>query len=317
MANGNFIISLDFELHWGGVEKWDIQKKTNYFLESRKSIPEVLDLFETNNIQATWATVGLLFGKNKKQLEKFSPKLKPTYLNKKLSYYNYFSNIGNNENEDPFHYGGNLINQIVKTEGQELACHTFSHFYCNEKGQTIEQFDQDLKSAQLIAKENYGITLKSLVFPRNQFNRDYLDVAINNGIRVVRSNPNVWFWKNTSKKVAPFLRAIDTLIPISKHLSFDDLDTYNNLKILPASRFFRPYKNSESIIQTIKMFRIKNEMSHAAKYNKNYHLWWHPHNFGENINENIAQLNDIIKHFQILNNRYNFVSTNMINFANK
>ena len=24
---GKFIISLDFELHWGGVEKWDVDKK--------------------------------------------------------------------------------------------------------------------------------------------------------------------------------------------------------------------------------------------------------------------------------------------------
>ena len=314
MANGHFIISLDFELHWGGVEKWDIQKKTNYFLESRKSIPEVLNLFENNNIQATWATVGLLFGKNKKQLEKISPKLKPTYLNKKLSYYNYFSQIGNNEEEDPFHYGGKLINQIVKTKGQELACHTFSHFYCNEKGQTIEQFDQDLKVAQIVSKENFNIKLKSLVFPRNQINNNYLDVAINNGFKIVRSNPNVWFWQRKFGLLNPIFRAIDTLFAISSSLCFDKIYNYKSLVVLPASRFFRPFKNSEKILQNLKIRRIKKEMYFAAKNNLNYHLWWHPHNFGEDVSKNINQLKDIIHYFKYLREKYNFTSTNMIHF---
>jgi len=317
MSSGKFIISLDFEIHWGGVEKWDIKKKSNYFQESRKSIPIVLKIFEENKIRATWATVGFLFATHKEQLEKLQPKLRPNYLNKNLLYYDHFSEIGNSEVEDPFHYAPSLIKEIIKTEGQEIASHTFSHYYCNERGQTAEQFDQDLKAAQTIAKNNFNITLRSLVFPRNQFNRDYLDVAINNGIRVVRSNPNVWFWKNSFGKVTPLLRAFDTLIPISKHLSFDNLETHNNLKILPASRFFRPYKNSETSIQRMKMVRIKNEMSYAAKNNKNYHLWWHPHNFGENVSENIAQLKDIIKHFHILKNRYDFISSNMIDFADK
>ena len=86
---------------------------------------------------------------------------------------------------------------INKTKGQELACHTYSHYYCNEEGQTIQQFDEDLKSAQIISKKNFNVELKSLVFPRNQINKDYLDIVINNGFKVVRSNPNVWFWQKS------------------------------------------------------------------------------------------------------------------------
>lgn len=56
---------------------------------------------------------------------------------------------------------------------------------------------------------------------------------------------------------------------------------------IPASRFFRPFKNNEKIIQRLKLNRIKNEMTFAAKKGRNYHLWWHPHNFGENIIEKI------------------------------
>tara|TARA_B100000963_G_scaffold121937_1_gene106344 strand:+ start:27043 stop:27999 length:957 start_codon:yes stop_codon:yes gene_type:complete len=313
--HGNLIISLDFEIRWGAAEKWDIEKKRKYFIDSRKSISEVLKIFSENNICATWATVGFLFAENKEQLIRYSPELKPTYLNSKLCYYDYFSAIGNNEYEDPLHYAGNIIKQIINTEGQELGTHTFSHYYCNEKGQTARQFDQDLKAAQKIAKKNFNVNLKSLVFPRNQFNRKYLDIAIDNGIKVVRTNPDVWFWKkNNFAFLNPVFRGIDTIIPISSSLTFDFISKYKSLSLLPSSRFFRPYKFSEICLQNLKIDRIKKEMYFAAKNKLNYHLWWHPHNFGENVNKNLMQLKEIIVYFKYLQKKYSFRSSNMINF---
>ena len=316
--SGKFIISLDFELHWGGAEKWDLSHKRNYFLNTRKSIPEVLKIFRENSIQVTWATVGFLFAKSKKQLLDFSPELKPTYDDQKLSSYNYFDQVGENEDKDPFHFGYSLIQQILDTPLQELASHTFSHYYCNEPGQTSEQFKADLTAAQEIANENFGQTLKSLVFPRNQYNVNYLKLAQEQNVRVIRSNPEVWFWKNTTGKFIPIVRAMDTLISVSKPLSFDSriLKNKDMITELPASRFFRPYKNSEEVIQGLKMSRIKNEMTFAAKNNLDYHLWWHPHNFGENVTKNILQLKEIIKHYSVLNDKYGFQSALMRDYEN-
>lgn len=312
---GKFIISLDFELRWGGAEKWELTKYKNYFLTTRGTIPIVLDLFEKRKIKSTWATVGFLFAKSKKQLIEFSPLLKPTYDNKNLNYYEYFKNIGDNEKEDPLHFAGSLIEQIIQTEGQELGTHTFSHYYCNEKGQNIKQFEADLIAVQNIAKENYHIELKSLVFPRNQYNVSYLNVARANGIEVVRSNPNVWFWKNTHGKVSPLFRAMDTLIPISDSVCFGEKDIKRTRIIeLPASRFLRPYSSKEKAIQTLKINRIKNEMQYAAKNNLNYHLWWHPHNFGNFPMENVQQLKDILDHYQYLNEKYGFESVCMCDY---
>ncbi len=238
MKNGKFVISLDFELHWGGVEKWDIESKRKYFADTVKFIPQLLNLFEENRIKATWATVGFLFANDKKQIIDFSPKIRPTYEKEELSYYNIIPSIGEDEKSDPFHYAPSLIDSILKTPGQELASHTFTHYYCNEPGQTVEQFDADLKAAQQIAQENFGVALKSLVLPRNQFNEAYLEVAHKNGIRVVRSNPNVWFWNNDYDKLSPLLRAADTLLSISKSLSFDEVKEQKGVILLPASRFF-------------------------------------------------------------------------------
>ena len=309
--DGKFVISLDFELHWGGVEKWNIEDKKKYFQDTVEFIPELLQLFESYQVKVTWATVGFLFAKDKEQLINYSPTLKPTYNQKELSYYNIISSIGKDEKSDPLHFAPSLIDLILKTPGQELASHTFTHYYCNEPGQTVEQFDADLKAAQAIAQENFGVTLKSLVLPRNQFNEAYLEVAHKNGIRVLRSNPDVWFWNGDYRRMSPLLRAIDTLVPLSKSLSFKEVKEQKGVVLLPASRFFRTYKYNERIIQRIKKNRIKREMTYAAKQGNIYHLWWHPHNLADDIAMNRKQLIEILDHFKVLKSKYNFTSLNM------
>lgn len=313
METGKFIISLDFELHWGAPEKWNLNTKENCFDETRRSIPKVLALFKEYNIHATWATVGFLFAKSKAQAEAFFPLKKPSYSNQNLNYYNLFAQglVGENEDDDPYHFAPSLIQKIIDTPGQEMATHTFSHYYCNENGQSIEEFELDLKAAQNIAKENFQIELQSIVFPRNQFNEKYLSIAKKNGIKVVRSNPNVWFWKSNSK-IIPLFRALDTLTPISTRLTFQIPVVRDGLLQLPASRFFRPYSKKEEIIQNVKINRIKNEMTEAARNNRGFHLWWHPHNFGDDVEQNMKNLEEILKHFKKLNSKFGFESKTMI-----
>lgn len=318
MKNGSFIISLDFELHWGGVELWDINKRKEYFLNTRAIILEMLQLFNEYNIRATWATVGFLFGSTREEISSFFPELQPSYHNQELNYYNLFKKnlVGAGEEEDPFHYGASLIEKILGFPGQELASHTFSHYYCNEKGQTQEQFNDDLKASQKIAVAKFNKKLSSLVFPRNQYNEWYLQVLGGNSYTVVRTNPDVWFWK-IKHKFIPLVRAVDTLFSVSERLSYTTsaIKTENGVVLLPASRFFRPYDSREKGIQNLKMRRIKNEMTKAARRGEHYHLWWHPHNFGYYPKENLKQLRAILEHYKNLNVKFGFVSKNMGDFA--
>ena len=315
MKKGTFIISLDFELHWGVADIWNLNDRLDYFDTTRKSIPLVLDLFTKYKIHATWATVGYLFAKNKEQLLTFFPEELPTYVNQKLSNFTLFeeNKVGEDEENDPYHFAPSLIELILKTPHQDLGTHTFSHYYCNEEGQTIRQFDLDLQAAQKIAKHNFGVTLQSLVFPRNQFNSKYIAIAKKNSIKVVRSNPDVWFWK-VKNKAAALVRAYDTLFPISKTLTFDDKNIVSHKSVLslPASRFLRPYNKAEALIQKIKVNRIKSEMLFAAINKRNYHLWWHPHNFGYSLTENMEMLTEIVSYYEELNLKYCFTSKSMI-----
>lgn len=310
MKPGNLIISLDFELHWGAAERWNLELMKPYFDNTRRIIPLMLQLFEANNIKVTWATVGFLFAKNREQLLEFLPQEKPAYVDPMFNSYNLFhkNKVGECEASDPYHFGYSLIKKILNTEAQELASHTFSHYYCNEPGQNVQRFEEDLNAAQKISRQNFGIELRSLAFPKNQFNARYLTTAYNAGIKIVRSNPDVSFWQ-VRKKYNPLLRAADTLFPISKPLSFRfSPNDHESPILLPASRFLRPYSHKERWIQFLKFRRVKAEMSYAAKTGRSYHLWWHPHNFGHYPNENMEYLAAIIKHYKYLEGRYGFAS---------
>lgn len=312
---GSFIISFDFELHWGSIEKGDLSNKAEYFKNTRLAIPRVLGLFQERGIRATWATVGMLFASNRKQLEAYLPKVRPLYENApELSYYSMFEEdkIGVDEVSDPFHFAGSLVKKIIETPGQDLGTHTFSHYYCNEPGQTIEQFQADLDAAQNIARDLYGCSLHSLVLPKNQYNANYNEAAYRAGIKVIRTNPDVWFWKKSVPLFA-LARAMDTLFPIGPSLSFDELElTKEGVLLLPASRFFRPYMHNETMIRSRRLKRIKSEMLYAAQNNSHYHLWRHPHNFGHAVEENMAELIEILDYFDVLKTQYGFQSHHMM-----
>lgn len=315
--NGIFNISLDFELHWGGVEKWQIDildskserssldNYNKYFINARRVIPQILQLFEKYEIHTTWAAVGMLLANSKAHLFEHAPIHKPTYKDKKLSAYDYIEKvgIGDDEDKDPFHYAPSIIKKIIATPNQELGTHTFAHYYCNEEGQTIEQFKEDLTAAKRMAK-SYQIDLKSMVFPRNQFNDRYLEICFQEGITSVRSNPPDWFWHIESTQHESLWkrlnRGLDAYFPIGKKntYSLGKLSVKKGFPIcLPASRLLRPYRPGEYFLNDLKLARIKSEMERAAKSGEVYHIWWHPHNFGNYSVQNLAGLEQILQHY--------------------
>lgn len=311
---GQFVISLDFELLWG---VWDVTTKEKYgenIIGVKQVIPRLLSLFEVYNIKATFATVGFLFSKNKKELLAHKPEIIPTYSKETYNVYKKeLPLIGNDETDDPYHFGYSFF-EMLKNSPHEIGTHTYSHYYCLEEGQTAEQFNADLKASVRIA-EKEGVTLKSFVFPRNQVNEKYLPLIHSNSITVYRGNPTSWIYKsrNFSAEIffIRFCRLLDTYLPISGYNSHvinkADAAPVN----IPASRFLKPYVPSLRLLEHLRMWRIKKEMKIAAKRNQLYHLWWHPHNFGRNLEENIYFLSSLFEHYKKLNKQYGFTNLTM------
>ena len=65
------------------------------------------------------------------------------------------------------------------------------------------------------------------------------------------------------------------------------------------------------ILEELKLRRIKNSMTYAAKNNLLYHLWWHPHNFGQNTYRNMETLKSVLEHYRKLNLQFGFKSVTM------
>jgi len=319
MNKGAFVISLDFELMWGVRDKRSIESYGDNIKAVHEIVPRLLDLFSQSKVGATWATVGFLFCENREEMQQFSPGLIPSYTLSNLNPYPAIDHIGFNDEDDRYHYAHQLVNLIRETKYQELASHTFSHFYCLEEGQNSEVFAEDLKAAQSIARKR-GSELKSLVFPRNQFNKPYLEVCKNHGITTYRGNQEHWLYRARNKEgESQFRRAIrllDAYINISGHNCHNIIQTKHELVNIPASRFLRPASSKLKALESLRLNRILKDMEHAAKNNLVYHLWWHPHNFGSNTEANFSFLQRILMKYQELHLQYGFQSKTMASFTN-
>ena len=314
---GLFVISLDFELHWGVRDHRSVTDYRANLLGVRQAIPKMLELFRAHDVHATWATVGLLFFDNKQELEANLPARLPAYDDANLSPYPELERIGASEEADPFHYGASLLRQIQATPGQEIATHTFGHYFCLEKGQTVEDFEADLMAAKRAA-QRFGVELKSLVFPRNQFNREYLDACRRAGILAYRGNQRSSLYaasdtisdKSKPKRAA---RLVDAYLPLTggHARSLSEIAQRGEPYDIPASRFLRPYSPALAGFEGLRLARIEREMADAARRGLVYHLWWHPHNFGAHVEENCAALARLLRRFDALHREHGIESRAM------
>jgi Polysaccharide deacetylase len=312
-----FVISLDFELYWGVRDSVSLEQYGANLIGARHAIPEMLDRFARNGVHATCATVGFLFFDDKDELLAHLPSLKPGYRNKALSPYDYVFRIGPNERKDPYHYGLSLIQRILQYPDQEIGAHTFSHYYCLEEGQTLDEFRADLDAAQATARR-LGIELRSLVFPRNQWRPDYLAVCAETGFGAFRSNETAWMYRAQANEKKRYLkravRLADGYVNLAGHHTRTPLRDPNGVIDIPSSHFLRPFSQRLSRLVPLQLHRIRQSMEHAAKNNLIYHLWWHPHNFGSNLRENLNTLDLILGYFRRLSDEYGMVSRSMGEF---
>jgi hypothetical protein len=292
------VVSLDFELLWGTRDFVSFESYRENLLGVRTVVPRLLELFSQYKIQATWATVGMLFFDDREELLAALPRVRPSYEH---SPYLALERLGRNESEDPFHFGWSLLEQIRDAGDQEIASHTFSHYYCLEPGQDAETFRADLAAA-LGAAERRGITLESLVFPCNQVERDYLPLCAEQGVKAYRGLPRSRLYPpravaHAGSSGRRALRLADAYVPLSRD-STHHLDRGAALpRNVPASRFLRPYAPRLRHLDPMRVRRIGGELSHAADTGGVYHLWWHPHNFGVHTSENIDLLARILDRF--------------------
>jgi peptidoglycan/xylan/chitin deacetylase (PgdA/CDA1 family) len=320
---GIFTISLDFELHWGVFDKRGREERRRCYDNTLRLIPQMLELFAKHNAHVTWASVGSLFVRDVEEWNTYRPTIEPRYSDPKYSPYNWVASNGLSNDKAWAHFAPDLIGLIPQYPGQELGTHTFAHYYCMEPQNYPEAFAADLDAANQVA-EKFDAKMLSLVFPRNQFNADYLKICYDKGIRTVRSNPDNWFWTPVPDGGGSLIRKVfrtgDGYIQMGKRTSY----SLNSIKHtegeplqLPASRLLRSWSPKYKFANTLRLRRILQEMRSAAQNNECYHLWWHPENFGDYPGQNMHDLKIILDEYDVLKSKYGMTSWNMGEFIGR
>jgi peptidoglycan/xylan/chitin deacetylase (PgdA/CDA1 family) len=316
---GALVLSLDFELHWGVRDHTaaDGPYRRN-LLAVWEVVPRTLELFAEFGVQGTWATVGMLFARDRAERERFSPAVRPTYARRELD--PYLEATGEGEADDPLHYASSLVGRIVDAPGQEMATHTYSHFYCLEEGQSAEAFQADLRAAVEIAAER-GVTLRSIVFPRNQHNPAYDSLLREAGITCYRSNARGWMYSARAADAHdPLTRAsrlADAYLPLTgpQTQRWDEAATASGLVASRASLLLRPATPRRPALERLRLARLSRAMEHAAREREIFHLWWHPHNFGGDVEANLRFLRSFLERFARARDRYGMRSLTMSGLA--
>jgi peptidoglycan/xylan/chitin deacetylase (PgdA/CDA1 family) len=314
------VVSLDFELHWGVRDRHGLGSP---YLENvvggRTAIPRLLGLFRRFEIHATWAAVGMLACRDRREWEALRPDRLPRYRDPRLSPYG--EAVGEDEDADPLHFAPSLLREISGSPGQEIGSHTFSHYYCLEPDQSAEEFLADLRTALMVHRSLGLPAPRSIVFPRNQINGDYLSLLLDQGFRAFRGNQRAWMYRRgdgpSVRRRHRAGRLLDAYLPVSGHhlTSWEDVLLPNGLCNVPASLFLRPCPDPGGAMARLQRGRIHAAMAQAAEDGRIFHLWWHPHNFGRQQDANLLFLEGLLEEFAQLRRRRGMVSASMSEVA--
>jgi len=257
-----FIISLDTELIWGCIAAPSSKVVSLMKADKKKGrgcIDILLSLFEKYNIPATWAIVGHLFLDH---CEK-----KNGIAHKNMSRFKkdwYSSDPCTNIQKDPLYYGKDIIAKILSSSVKhEIGYHSFSHVVFSECSQEVAEAEvkEGIKSA-----EEFGITLKSFVFPENKIG--HIDLLRKYGFEIYRGKNLGRYDLSQNILIQKFNGGIDKIIAPPAEPKWMD-----GIWEIPSSMFF-----CDSQIKFSVLPRAKIGLYRAIRSKKVFHIFLHPHN---------------------------------------
>jgi hypothetical protein len=139
------------------------------------------------------------------------------------------------------------------------------------------------------------------------------------GLRAFRGNERTWFHRaRRDAEQNLFVRGArlcDSYVPLAGAHDHEPIIVEGMVDI-PASRFLRPVRKTAAL-ERLRLWRITSAMETAARRRTLFHLWWHPHNFGVDLQQNLAFLRHVLDHFRVLQDRYGMRSMTMAALADE
>ena len=285
LSKPTVLISLDFEMRWGVHDVYGINfKRGRHEIENAGHVvTSTLRMLAERNLRSTWATVGAIALNNWNEYFHYAP-TQPQYQNKNLAVKHEYADL---DPDGHLHFAPKIIEDIIKTPGQELGSHSFSHAHFRESGVTVEDFINDMKAVENVFKERFNITPVSLVFPRNQ--SAFLQSLKETSIKVWRGPEPMWFYDYTSDRSATYLprsfRLIDSIFPLGIRSSVPE---GNMLRASIFVRFRLP-----KFLWELQLRKIHYELE-KLNNGKCLHLWWHPQDIGSNFSISKTRLMQVL-----------------------
>ena len=294
LPRGVFTLSLDFELIWGsrdlvadphGLDEMARVARARVF-------DPLLRMFDRYGVIATWATVGALFlGEGRVDGGRLHPDLpnpahawRPDWLAGVPS---------GTEAEHPAWYGRSLVEKLAEA-GQEVGCHAFTHAIFGDPGCSEAVADAELARAVAVAAE-LGITLRSMVFPRNI--EGHVHLLKRHGFHCWRGQEPIWYRRTGTPvpltRLAHLADVLRAARPVTVVPTQDDQGLWN----IPASAVFAPVDGARRFIPMRQRVRRAQKGIDAAEARGEIcHLYIHPINFATDPDRMLHGLDRVLAH---------------------
>lgn len=297
-SNGFFLISLDFESMWGSIGSKDYNgfvERTKY---EREIIAGILERFKKHQIHSTWGIVGAMACHSKEEAIKLNPN--------NIHYPEW--NVDTHQiidNATSEYFLSDLVLNVSTLPYTEIASHTFTHVYFKNPCVTEEDATKELELSKKVLS-NYG-DVNTVIFPRNQIDDCKIRLLNECGYNIYRGTITRLFRNNK------YFEFLNCYLPISKKTSYpiSTIKAIEGVYNIPASMFLRFYNKKLKVFEKLKLNRIKREMKRSAEKHLVFHLWFHPHNLGTNLEKNFAILDNLLNYFDFLKSKYDYKSVNI------
>jgi peptidoglycan/xylan/chitin deacetylase (PgdA/CDA1 family) len=271
-----------------------------------KSLYRLLETFEAHSIKCTWGVVGALNHNDITELDQV--KLEAALTQRGVNYKEVFELA--KICPDAF-FCKDFISTL-SLSGQDLISHTFHHIEMSRNGLDY------LKDELMLWESALGRPPLGLIFCRNSYDDNCLDILERSNMRFYRAEPDIWYMALSSgfKKI---FRYIDSFIPLwsgTVTKNSCDIRLQSKLRAVPHTLFFRTFPSSRGFMKRLHILRIKMSMLYAARFNRVVHLWCHPHNFAVDSYD-ISSLKEILEFYVKLNRKFNLTNQTIAELANE
>jgi len=298
------MISLDLELLWG--LKHRISSPTDAYLANIENVPIVMDklisVFEDYKILACVGAVSAINFSNSNDLCEFldSSGKAGEILSKEFDIFEGEKLFG----QDMF-YNPKLITRLEKSDFIRMGSHSFIHynFSGGNNAELLAMAEIEL-SGKFLSEVKYNWD-KFYIFPRNSYNKLLVEKLHHCGFEAYRGVANNFLYNNSlsNNYWKRGLRLVDGSFKIAEPSRMPKQSCNSKIFNDCATFFLRPVK-SNSYFANMQLKRLISHVDYCASNEIIPHLWWHPHNFGKDIDSNVSQL---VKFFDIIKEKYSLI----------